>query len=883
MHPTLHPRRASAVSVLQDDGRVDIDIHGKLRLAFKAESPFRKRKSAQWQWPLSRQRMIPEEKALVDFAHVPRMNIAILITGSRGDVQPFIALAKVLQSPPYSHRVRIVTHPNFKTFVEENGVEFYSMGGDPEKLMAYMVRNPSILPSLASMKAGDVGMRRKEIAEMLHGAWKGCTEAGDEDDVPFVADAIIANPPSYAHIHIAERLSIPLHLMFTMPWSPTGAFPHPLANLQSNKASRKVANWTSYYEIEMLTWEGLSDLINRFRVRTLDLEPLSPLWGHLLIPRLEVPFTYCWSEALIPKPPDWGPHINISGFFFLSLASSFTPPPELQAFLDAGPPPVYIGFGSIVVDDAQRLTDMVLEAVKISGVRALVSRGWGNMGGSAPPDNVFLLGNVPHDWLFPRVSAVVHHGGAGTTAIGIALGKPTVIVPFFGDQPWWASMVNRAGAGPEPVHFKKLTAEKLAHNITEALKPEMQVRAKELAAKIHGEDGPAKAAETFQSMPQMRGMACAVCPDRVAVWKVRETGVQLSAIATVVLVKQGLIEPRDLTLVRHKRWYVEEGPPDPIGGLIGSLTGWARAYQMILSDFTKALRSAPPPASKPTPSTSTSTSTTTPTHTRLPPTTKDLSSDSSSSSTSSLPTPHPSALKISSFRRRNHRHHPHKLGPALAALATDALTISLRAPVAVLYNVANGFHNAPSILLRDPTVRVRAPITDARSGAAAGAAALACGLCDAATGVVVLPWLGWRAAEGKEGKGRGRARAKGVARGVAQGVGGLVFKTGAAVTGPLGYGLKGVERQVSAWVGERRGKGWMDVPVGVGSEEVRARVRRACEEAGGHESVRGIVVRRVLQGVRELQDVTEGGGGEVFEEEVLRRWEGLERGRKASR
>ncbi|KAL1629205.1 hypothetical protein SLS56_005540 [Neofusicoccum ribis] len=416
------------------------------------------------------------------------------------------------------------------------------------------------------------------------------------------------------------------------------------------------------------------------------------------------------------------------------------------------------------------------------------------MGGSAPPDNVFLLGNVPHDWLFPRVSAVVHHGGAGTTAIGIALGKPTVIVPFFGDQPWWASMVNRAGAGPEPVHFKKLTAEKLAHNIMEALKPEMQVRAKELAAKIHGEDGPAKAAETFQSMPQMRGMACAVCPDRVAVWKVRETGVQLSAIATVVLVKQGVIEPRDLTLVRHKRWYVEEGPPDPIGGLIGSLTGWARAYQMILSDFT-----------------------------------------------------------------------------------------NLRAPVAVLYNVANGFHNAPSILLRDPTVRVRAPITDARSGAAAGAAALACGLCDAATGVVVLPYLGWREAEGKEGKGRGRARAKGVARGVAQGVGGLVFKTGAAVTGPLGYGLKGVERQVSAWVGERRRKGWMDVPVGVGSEEVRARVRRACEEAGGHESVRGIVVRRVLQGVRELQDVTEGGGGEVFEEEVLRRWEGLERGRKASR
>ncbi|KAL0263312.1 hypothetical protein SLS55_002292 [Diplodia seriata] len=310
------------------------------------------------------------------------MNIAILITGSRGDVQPFLALSKVLQSPPYCHRVRIVTHPNFKGFVEENGAELYSMGGDPEKLMAYMVRNPSILPSMASMKAGDVGMRRREIAEMLFGAWRGCTEAGDgiedpkDDDIPFVADAIIANPPSYAHIHIAEKLSVPLHIMFTMPWSPTTAFPHPLANVQSSKSSNKVANWTSYYEMDLLTWEGLGDLINRFRVRTLDLDPLSP----------------------------------------------------------------------------------------------------------------------------------------------------------------------------EAVHFKKLTAEKLAQNITEALKPEMQVRAKELAAKIRGERGAEKAAETFQSMPQMRGMACALCPDRVAVWKVRQTGIQLSAAAATVLVAKGLVDPHDLKL-----------------------------------------------------------------------------------------------------------------------------------------------------------------------------------------------------------------------------------------------------------------------------------------------------------------------------------------------
>ncbi|KAF4540217.1 UDP-glucuronosyl/UDP-glucosyltransferase [Lasiodiplodia theobromae] len=836
------------------------------------------------------------------------MNIAVLITGSRGDVQPFIALSKVLQGPPYHHRVRIVTHPNFKGFVEENGIEFYSMGGDPEKLMAYMVRNPSILPSLASMKAGDVGMRRKEIAEMLYGAWRGCTEAGDgiedltDNDIPFVADAIIANPPSYAHIHIAEKLSVPLHIMFTMPWSPTTAFPHPLANVHASKATSKVANWTSYYEMDLLTWEGLADLINRFRVRTLDLDPLSPLWAHLLFTRLEVPFTYCWSEALIPKPADWGPHISISGFFFLSLASSYTPSPELQAFLDAGPPPVYIGFGSIVVDDAQRLTDIVLEAVKKSGVRALVSRGWGNMGGSDVPDNVFLLGNVPHDWLFPRVSAVVHHGGAGTTAIGIALGKPTVIVPFFGDQPWWASMVYRAGAGPEAVHFKKLTADKLAQNITEALKPEMQIRANELAAKIHGEKGAEKAAEIFQSMPQMRGTACALCPDRVAVWKVRPTGIQLSAVATTILVSRGLIDPHDLTLCEHKRWFVEEGPPDPIGALIGTTVGWVRAYQTIFSDFKNDLSQSPFPTSHH--------------HTRSSKGTPTPPSPAGGLSSIDRPI-HPSALRISAFHRPHHRkhNHNHKLAPALGALASRTLQITLlRGPVALLYNLANGLHNAPSVLFHDPTVRSPRPrIDDIASGAKVGGKELVYGLYDAVAGIVVLPYLGYKDAgaaaeaegagfadgKGEDGdgkkskthrKGRKRDRALGVAKGVAQALAGAPFKVCAAVAGPMGYGAKGVERQVAGWIAEvERKKGQkgqqLRLPDCLGSEDTKMKIMSACEKVGGHESVRWVVERRVLQGCWEMSRLEEemDDGAHAFSEEVIRKWEALDRGRRASR
>lgn len=165
------------------------------------------------------------------YNEIPRLNIAVHIVGSRGDVQPFIAIGQVLSKAPYNHRVRICTHPVFKSFVEENGLEFFSIGGDPATLMAYMVKNPGLMPGMESLKAGDVGKRRADIAEILEGCWRSCIEEGDgmggvsnpkgrpivEDPVDrlFVADAIIANPPSYAHIHCAEKLGIPLHMMFT--------------------------------------------------------------------------------------------------------------------------------------------------------------------------------------------------------------------------------------------------------------------------------------------------------------------------------------------------------------------------------------------------------------------------------------------------------------------------------------------------------------------------------------------------------------------------------------------------------------------------------------------------------------------------------------------
>lgn len=562
---------------LKDDGRVNIKIEQT------------NRRLADLLAPTLKSQLLPSEKVSSEPlppAYIPpslggqpgqtpppKLNVVIQIVGSRGDVQPFVALGKVLKDT-YGHRVRVATHGTFQKFVEENGLEFFCIGGDPAELMAFMVKNPGLMPGIDALKSGEITRRRQGIEQIVLGCWRSCMEAGDGrgpppatdqsseplgDDFslpgdpankPFVADAIIANPPSFAHIHIAEKMGIPLHMMFTMPWSPTRSFPHPLANIESSNTDVVLTNYISYALVEMMTWQGLGDVINRFRTKVLDLEPLSLIWAPGILSRLHIPTTYCWSPALIPKPNDWGRQVVIPGFFFLDLATAYTPEPDLAAFLAAGPPPVYIGFGSIVVDDPNKLTRMIFDAVSISGVRALVSKGWGGLGADSVgiPDGVFMLGNCPHDWLFERVSCVVHHGGAGTTAAGIKTGKPTVIVPFFGDQPFWGSMVAKAGAGPPPIPYKEMTAQKLAEAITTALQPQTQTRAKELGERIRQEKGTDLGAKSFHDFLDYDKLRCSIAPSRAAVWRVRRTNVKLSAVAAAVLVKEQVIEYSDLTL-----------------------------------------------------------------------------------------------------------------------------------------------------------------------------------------------------------------------------------------------------------------------------------------------------------------------------------------------
>jgi sterol 3beta-glucosyltransferase len=172
-----------------------------------------------------------------------------------GDVQPFIALGKELQCA--GHKVRLATHNVFESFVRESGLDFFPIGGDPEQLMAYMVNNPGIIPKFASLRDGEITRRRKMILEMLEGCWRSCIEPDPKTNRPFVAEAIIANPPSFAHLHCAQALGIPVHLMFTMPWTPTREFPHPLANIvKSSIADVKTSNFLSYGLVELMTWQG---------------------------------------------------------------------------------------------------------------------------------------------------------------------------------------------------------------------------------------------------------------------------------------------------------------------------------------------------------------------------------------------------------------------------------------------------------------------------------------------------------------------------------------------------------------------------------------------------------------------------------------------------
>ena len=756
---------------------------------------------------------------------IPRLNIVIMVIGSRGDIQPFLKIGTILRDK-YHHRVRIATHPTFKKFVQEEiGLEFFSVGGDPSELMAFMVKNPGLMPSLETVKAGEIGRRRESMYQMFQGFWRACINATDDEmdttnlklmgtSAPFVADAIIANPPSFAHYHCAERLSIPLHLVFTFPYSPTQAFPHPLANIKASNVDQSYTNFMSYPLVDLMTWQGLGDLVNRFRVLTLGLEPVSTLWAPGQLSRLKVPMTYLWSPGLVPKPRDWGPEIDIAGYVFLDLASSFKPPDDLSKFLERSDdrPLIYIGFGSISgIDDPHAFTKLIFEGVAKAGVRAIISRGWGGMGdGMGKADGIFMIDNVPHDWLFPKVDAVVHHGGAGTTAAGLRCGKPTLIVPFFGDQPFWSAMVVKAGAGAkEALPLKKLNADKFAEGIRQCLEPKSKANAEEIAKSIEEEgDGAENAVDSFHRSLDLDAMRCHVFKDRVAVWKVKHANKQLSAMAADLLVDNKQLQWSDLHLKRNREWSDFQGPGEPITGAGGVVVAaFHEAFQELceMHETTKrdikayekrrrkrknkSVRDAlllPGRIAYATRGTSVEVQRME--HARLQ---EELNLQGEAE---------PSKLPFAPVGSKDSAQRPANLTrtttassnapPAVVTIMKDVghgIGRSSRAiaslPLKLWNATALGFHNAPR-LYGDKTVRP-APqkITGFRSGAKAAGDEFVFGIYDGVTGLVRLPYL--------EVQEEGIA---GLPKGVARGVGGFILKPISGVLGLGAYTFKGFHK-----------------------------------------------------------------------------------------
>ncbi|KAI0487705.1 sterol glucosyltransferase [Xylaria cf. heliscus] len=579
---------------ITDDGRVDVDPDSRFFKTLSKFVPDLKAHAQDQRTELPAYTTLHGSQSVPKYAKgrpcIGQLNIVIQVVGSRGDVQPFIALGNELQKD--GHRVRLATHNTFEKFVLDSGLEFYPIGGDPSELMAYMVKNPGLIPSMESLRAGDIQKKRKMVAEMLDGCWQACLSPDLRTGTPFVANAIIANPPSFAHIHCAQALGIPLHLMFTMPWTSTRVFSHPLANMKTKGDNQGKANFVSFSIVEWMTWQGLGDIINDWR-DSIDLEPVPLTEGPNLAETLKIPFTYCWSPSLISKPFDWPEYIDVCGFFFRQ-PPQYNPPDELRDFLQKGPPPVYIGFGSIVIDDPAELTQVLLDATKAAGVRALISRGWSGLGSTSDVgDHVMYLDDCPHEWLFQHVLAVVHHGGAGTTACGLRYGCPTVIVPFFGDQPFWGSMIAAAGAGPEPIPYKSLNHSDLAEALKFCLREEVATAARCIAMNMSREDGVKQAVNSFYANLPVQNLFCDLLGDLPAIWEYRRRGrrYKLSGVAAEVLTRYSQLDRRALKLHVVKEIIIENRRWDPVSGtLSAAISTFAGMTQSATNIFVKPVQ-----------------------------------------------------------------------------------------------------------------------------------------------------------------------------------------------------------------------------------------------------------------------------------------------------
>jgi len=420
------------------------------------------------------------------------MRIAIIALGTRGDVQPYIALGKGLQAA--GHTVRLLTHDNFAGLVQAHGLEFWSVKGDVQAV----AESPEMRALLEKGNFLAITARTAKEAKRAALQW-----AQDGLVACQGVELIVAGIGGlYIGMALAEKFAIPFVQAPVVPFTPTAAFPGALLP-ESPPRLGGLFNRISHQLTRQMMWQGFRGADRQMRQAVLGL-PSAPFWGpettHQGHKRLVL---YGFSPSVLPKPADWGEAIQVTGYWFLPAATDWTPPPALVDFLQAGPTPVYIGFGSMVSRQPEATANLVVEALAKTKQRAILLTGWGGLRQEQLPETVFMVESIPHDWLFARVAAVVHHGGAGTTAAGIRAGVPSLVIPFFGDQFFWGQRVATLGVGPAPIPRKQLTVERLAAALqTMTTDQAMQQRAAQLGAQVQAEDGVARAVALIAAMIQ---------------------------------------------------------------------------------------------------------------------------------------------------------------------------------------------------------------------------------------------------------------------------------------------------------------------------------------------------------------------------------------------
>lgn len=409
------------------------------------------------------------------------MNITILTYGSRGDVQPFLPLSLGLMSR--GHSVKLAAPQRFKNLVEEHGISFFPLAGDPEDL---------------SRRLNNVGFNPlKQMREMMdHAIAIGADVARQTDEVCRVADLIVHTFAHAVGAHtIAREKNIPdVHVQTFPMFTPTGDYPSVTLpdlklralNYFSHFASSQISKWTAIVGYEQV--RRRAGLPKRKLYFLFDKNPLRP-------PTL---ILCAWSPSVLPPSREWGGNVHVTGYFFSESETSYQPSPELKNFLNAGAPPVCVSFGSMVNRDAKRIDEIVRESLRQTNHRGIILSGWGKVNQSSSK-NLLYLESASHDWLLPSCRMIIHHGGAGTTSAGLRAGIPNIVLPFTADQPFWGWRVHAIGAGPKPILVKNLTVEQLTNTIVEAESYATGERAQAASRKMRSEGGVSRSVELIES------------------------------------------------------------------------------------------------------------------------------------------------------------------------------------------------------------------------------------------------------------------------------------------------------------------------------------------------------------------------------------------------